>query len=273
MRLLLTTALLMLPALAMAEEPCKFNEPRALDLDLAGAKSVRFEVNSNNLHLQALPGNGASLKGRACASHADLLKGLKVTQKRDGDRLIVELVDDQPLRISLGSSYSYLDIQATVPEALLVQLDVGSGDAWSSGGGALSADVGSGDADIRGVKGLVTAKVGSGDLKLHDIGALKLLGVGSGDVAVRNVRGPVNVGSVGSGDLEITATGGPVEIGTIGSGDVDIVDVKGSVAVDSIGSGDLDVQNVSGSLSLKHKGSGDVHHRDVRGAVAVPDKD
>lgn len=270
MKLLLTASLLVLPALAVAGEQCKFSEPRTLALDLAGAKSVRFEVNSNNLHLQAVPGAASALKGRACASHADLLKDLKVNQRRDGDRLTVELVDDRPLRISLGNSYSYLDIQASVPEALLVQLDVGSGDAWSSGGSALSVDVGSGDADIRNVGGQVTAKVGSGDLKLHDIGALRLLGVGSGDVAAGNVRGPVKVGSIGSGDLEIAGVEGPVEVGTLGSGDIHVADVKGSVSVDAIGSGDLDVRNVSGDLKLKRKGSGDVRHRDVRGAVDVP---
>lgn len=272
MRLLLTTALLMLPALALAEE-CKFSEPRSLQLDLAGARSVRFEVNSNNLHLQAVPGTGASLQGRACASHADLLEPLKVIQKRDGDRLTVELVDDRPLKISLGSHYSYLDIQASVPAALLVQLDVGSGDVWSSGGSTLSVDVGSGDADIRGVKGRVTAKVGSGDLKLQDLGGLKLLEVGSGDVIARDVRGPVEIGGVGSGDLKIGSVDGAIQLGTVGSGDVDIADVKGSVTVDSIGSGDLDVRNVSGDLSVKRKGSGDLRHRDVRGRVSVPRED
>jgi hypothetical protein len=272
MRLLLTTALLMLPALAMAED-CKFSEPRALDLDLTGIKSVQFEVHSNDLHLQATPGASASLKGRACASHADLLKGLKVTQKREGDRLIVELVDDRPFKISFGSSYSTLDIQATLPDALPVQLNVGSGDAWVTGGTTLGVNVGSGDADIRNIKGQVTAKTGSGDLELQDIGAFNLLDVGSGDVTARRVRGPATVGNIGSGDVKIFGADGSVEAGRIGSGDLDVTDVKGSVSVDSIGSGDLNVRNVSGNLTLKRKGSGDVRHQDVKGTVTIPHKD
>lgn len=273
MRLLLTASLLMLAAPAMAEDQCKFSEPRSLALDLAGARSVLFKVNANDLHLQAAPGTGSALKGRACASNEDLLKDLKVTQRREGDRLVVELANDRPLKLTLGHSYSYLDIQATVPEALLVQLDVGSGDAWSTGGTVLSADVGSGDVDIRNVKGMVTAKTGSGDLKLQDIGGLKLLDVGSGDVTARTVRGPVEVGEVGSGDVKISSVAGSVRIGRIGSGDVELADVDGSVTVDSIGSGDLGVRNVSGNLELRRKGSGDVHHSGVRGSVSLPRKD
>ena len=50
--LLLTLALL--PASALAEQQCKFNQPQALELDLAGAKAVVFEVNSHELRLQHL---------------------------------------------------------------------------------------------------------------------------------------------------------------------------------------------------------------------------
>ncbi|KUF20613.1 hypothetical protein J7390_18175 [Xanthomonas phaseoli pv. manihotis] len=163
MRLTLSLAVLLaLPGVAAAEEQCKFSEPRSLDLQLTGVKSVLFEVASNDLHLDASPSGGGKLSGRACAARAELLENLTVTQKRVGDKLVVSLNDDR--RFSFGNSYSYLDLRGSVPNTLLVQFDVGSGDAQINGAAAVSADVGSGDMKIRHTKGRVTAKVGSGDV-------------------------------------------------------------------------------------------------------------
>ena len=74
-RCLLFTALAVsgaTPLLAHAadEAHCKFSEPRKLDLDLAGAKSVLFKVGSNDLKLKASAGASGALSGRACASGA-----------------------------------------------------------------------------------------------------------------------------------------------------------------------------------------------------------
>lgn len=267
----LAAALLAAPLLASAEDAhCKFSEPRSLKLDLAGAKSVLFEVGSSDLKLKAAAGADNTLTGRACASSQDLLKGLTVTQKRSGDKLIVSLTEDRPIRISFGTSYSYLDLTGTVPNDVLVQLDVGSGDATLSGAKAASADVGSGDVDLRNIAGLVTAKIGSGDLKLDGAGALKVLSIGSGDLEAARVAGKAEVGSVGSGDLTLKGVGGGFSLKSIGSGDVDLSDVTGDVEVGSVGSGDLTIRNVRGNLTVHSRGSGDIDQRGVTGTVNVP---
>ncbi len=267
----LAAALLAAPLLASAEDAhCKFSEPRSLKLDLAGAKSVLFEVGSSDLKLKAAAGADNTLTGRACASSQDLLKGLTVTQKRSGDKLIVSLTEDRPIRIGFGSSYSYLDLTGTVPNDVLVQLDVGSGDATLSGAKAASADVGSGDVDLRNIAGLVTAKIGSGDLKLDGAGALKVLSIGSGDLEAARVAGKAEVGSVGSGDLTLKGVGGGFSLKSIGSGDVDLGDVTGDVEVGSVGSGGLTIRNVRGNLTVHSRGSGDIDQRGVTGTVDVP---
>lgn len=262
---------LALPFAAAAQEPhCRHAEPRQLQLDLAGAKTILFDIGSNKLRLEAVPGGDGALRGRACASGAGLLEGLTMTQRRDGDRLVVTLAEDRPWRLSFGQSYSYLDIAGNVPDDVLVQLKVGSGDARLTGGAAASADVGSGDVELRRVRGRVTAKVGSGDVAIEDAGPLEVLSLGSGDLVARRLAGSVRVGSVGSGDLELQGVDGPVEIGSVGSGDASVSDVRGSVTVDSLGSGDLDVRNVRGDLRVRAKGSGDVDHDGVTGAVELP---
>jgi hypothetical protein len=267
------TALLASPGLALAADaPCAASAPRALALDLAGARSVMFEVNSHTLHLDATPGAKASLDGRACAARAEQLDDLKISQQRDGDHLLVRLEARPGSWTGIGNSYAYLDMHASVPDDVLVQLKVGSGDAWATGAATLSADVGSGDVEISAVKGTVTAKVGSGDLKVDGAGALKLLALGSGDARIGRVRGAVTIGSIGSGDVDLHEVG-PVDIGTLGSGDIDIRGVKGSVSVATIGSGDLDVRDVSGDLRVQRKGSGDIDHSGIGGSVSLPRKD
>lgn len=270
--LLLALTLLPISAFA-AEEHCKLSQPKALDLDLTGAKAVVFEVNSHDLRLQATPGAKAALAGRACASTQDLLSQLVVTQEKVGDKLIVRLArENQGLNFSFGgSTYSYLDLSGTLPDDILVQLKVGSGDASLTGARSMSADVGSGDVAASDIRGLATAAVGSGDVEFHNIGSLYVLSVGSGDVKARDVRGDVRIGTVGSGDVELRGVQGPVSVASIGSGDVDISDARGAVTLGEVGSGDLTVRNAA-SLTVERMGSGSVNHSGITGAVSLPKK-
>lgn len=265
-------ALALLPASAFAEEHCKFSQPQALELDLAGAKSVVFEVNSHELRLQATPGAKAALSGRACASSADLLAQLAVTQERVGNKLVVRLQrETNALNIGWGNHYAYLDLSGSVPDDVLVQLKVGSGDASLSGARAMSADVGSGDVKARDISGQATIAVGSGDVELDNIGTLHVLSVGSGDVQAHGIRGAAKVGSIGSGDLKLRNVQGAVSIDSIGSGDVELDAVQGAVTLGALGSGDLDVRGAA-SLSVGRSGSGSVDHRDIRGNIDLPKK-
>ncbi|HYG05800.1 MAG TPA: DUF4097 family beta strand repeat-containing protein [Stenotrophomonas sp.] len=267
------TLLLALPAAAHADEPqCKASEPRELKLDLAGVKSVLFEVNHHDLHVKGVPGNAGSASGRACASSPERLKQLTLTQRRNGSQLIVTLASNNS-GWSFGNTYAYLDIRASVPAGLPVQLDVGSGDADVEGVAALKLETGSGDIKGRDIKGPVTAKAGSGDIQLERIGALKVESVGSGDLRAQQVNGPAEVGSLGSGDLDLIEVQGPVHVGSVNSGDVELRAIKGSVTVDSIGSGDVTARDIGGDLTVRRKGSGDVNHSGVRGKINVPQED
>ncbi|WP_312319134.1 DUF4097 family beta strand repeat-containing protein [Stenotrophomonas sp.] len=263
-------SLLLLPLVALADEPqCQHSEPRALKLDVAGAKAVVFQVNQHDLVLQAGPG-APELSGRACASRADLLKDLVVTQSKEGGKLIVKLERINPgISILSGNQYAYLDLRGTIPDNVLVQLKVGSGDVSVTGAHSLSADVGSGDVDLRAIKGPVTAAIGSGDVELDGAGSLNLLQIGSGDFTARNIGGAAKVGNVGSGDVKLHDVAGNVDVGTVGSGDIDLQRVKGSVTLAGIGSGDFEARQVGGSVKVERHGSGDVTVRDVGGDFTV----
>ena len=264
-----------LPLAAQAQDTpqCRHSRPHELALQLDGVRTVRFEIANNKLRIDGADQADTTLRGRACASSDGLLQRLVLEQTKSGDTLTVRLRRDTSAGSGLfANNYAYLDLSGQVPAHVLVQAIVGSGDAWVTGVSAASADVGSGDAELRRIAGRATAKVGSGDVTVDDVGSLKVLSIGSGDVEARGVRGPVEVGSVGSGDFKLEGARGDVQIGSLGSGDIDLRDITGHVTVGSIGSGDLDVRGVSGNLDVASKGSGEVSVRDVRGTVTIPRK-
>ncbi len=257
MRRFFTAAVLLVPIAAFAASPCKYEAPRNLQLDLAGVRGVQIDVNNHDLHLTgSASASGLTLNGRACASEKGALDKLQVTQRREGDQLLLDIGIQDGFSFSLfgGSSYANLDVTVQLPANLPVTVRVGSGDADVSGVQQLQTSVGSGDLHVRQVSGKFGTSVGSGDVDATDIGSLDL-------------------GSVGSGDFRADGIKGDARIGSIGSGDVTLRNVGGSVHADTLGSGDLDVSDVGGDFSLGAKGSGDVSHSGVKGKVSVPHDD
>lgn len=249
----LAALVLLLPLAAQASDRCDHTATRDLRLDLAGVRSVRFEVGPHDLNVIAAPGRAGEVHGRACASSAERLAGLIVTQQRQGDTLVVTLGSGKSLNFNgfVINSYASLDVRATIPDSLPVQLEVGSGDAEIENVPSLNVQVSSGDAEVRRVRGTVTASVSSGDIELSDIGALDIHKVSSGDVKAHRIAQSVTVRRIGSGDVELTHVGR-------------------DVTVDDIGSGGLSVNDVGGSLQVRSVGSGSVHQRGVRGQVSIP---
>lgn len=250
MRKLILGVLALLPMAALAQDGnCQHSQARDLRLDLAGAKAVVFDIGPHDL--EVVTGARSEVHGRACASDAKYLPELTLTQHRVGDKLVVVAQRSQGSWFNFGGShYAYMKLSATVPDNLMVQLNVGSGDARATGVAALSADVGSGDVKAQRVRGLVTADVGSGDIVLEDIGALQVMSVGSGDLKASRIARDAKVGDIGSGDVELRQIGGSVEVDDIGSGDLDVDGVRGNLRVRSVGSGSVDHRGVAGSIDV-----------------------
>ncbi len=259
-----------LPLAASAQRACQDSESRDLALDLTGVQTVVFEIDAQELVLTASKDAAVSVNAKACASERSLLQKLNLTQHRVGEKLIVRAERDANMGWNRGKRYAYLQVRASLPDTMPVQVKVGSGDAAVSGVASLSLYVGSGDAKANRVRGMVYAEVGSGDIELDDIGGLNAISVGSGDLTARGVRGSATIGSVGSGDLEVSGTEGALQLGSVGSGDARLTDIGGDITVDRVGSGDLDVERARGRLTVHKLGSGSLNHRDVAGSVDVP---
>lgn len=246
-------AIVLLAPLGAFAASCKFEAPRHLQLDLSGVRTVQIEVHSHDLHLVGSDSSkGLTLDGRACASEQSALDGLQVTQRREGDQLLLDLGGNSHFSFNLfGSSYANLEVTVQLPPSLPVTVNVGSGDADVRGVQQLQGLVGSGDLHVHSIAGRFGASVGSGDIDATDIGSLALGSVGSGDFNADDIKGDARIGNIGSGDVVLRKVGG-------------------SAHADTLGSGDLTVSDVSGDFTLGAKGSGDVSHAGVVGKVSVP---
>ena len=264
-----------LPLSALASERCAHAATRDAALDLAGVRTVVFDIGPHTLTLAGKAGAPGFMHGKACASDEKLLAELVVNQRRDGDTLVVraERLGWSQAGSWSGNRYADLYLDTTLPDSIAVQVKVGSGEARIEGVASLAADVGSGELDARHIRGALFADVGSGDILAEDVGALHAVSVGSGDLSARGIRGDAIVGEIHSGDLVIADAGGSVRIDAIGSGDAKVSGVSGDVTVRSIGSGDLDARDVRGDLVVTSVGSGSVDHRGIGGRVRVPADD
>ena len=186
-----TIAALLLAPLAAFASPCKFEAPRNLQLDLTGVRAVQIEVHSQDVHLVGRDSSkGLTLTGKACASDQATLDHLQVTQRREGDQLLIDIGGDNHVPLTLfGSSYANLDVSVQLPANLPVNVSVGSGDATVSGVRQLQGQVGSGDLHVSHVAEKFSASVGSGDIDASDIGRLDLGSVGSGDFKAQGITG------------------------------------------------------------------------------------
>ena len=116
---------------------------------------------------------------------------------------------------------------------------------------------GSGDEEVRSLKGPVTAEAGSGDIRVQDVEEHVEIDTGSGDSAVARVRSSVSA-DTGSGDLDLGEIGGEISV-HIGSGDAQLRCLGGSMHV-AIGSGDVSLESPvpDGVEWVLKAGSGDV---------------
>lgn len=271
MRLIVATLFILLPASAFADN-CKFTAERSVDIDAQTLRALRFELGSSDLHVKGKAGLARiEVRGKACASQEDWLAQLNIAQTHVGDKITVKStpVPDRH-GLSWDNSYAYIDFTVSVPLALALEVDSGSGDAHIDDIAALDFTSGSGDLALNHASGAVVVKVGSGDVEVADVGSFTLTRSGSGDVLARDIHGDVKVGHVGSGDLSFVAVKGAVAVDGIGSGDLNVDQTGGNVSVDSVGSGDVTVDHIGGSLVIKAAGSGDIHHAAVAGNIDIP---
>jgi len=211
-------------------------QDRTLTLPVSGSPVMRIEAGAGFLKVVSRPGQKDIQVQAHCVVEGkpqDLQDRVDLTlvDTPKGPQLIARLREARGLArwFRFGGGDNRIDLTVTVPTGV-----------------GLSIVDGSGDLEVRGVRGLLDITDGSGDLRVEDI---------QGQVRIHD----------GSGDLHVKGIIGTLEV-IDGSGDMWIKDVTGAVTVTD-GSGDIDIANVQGDVRLKGTGSGAVRTRDIKGRI------
>jgi hypothetical protein len=248
----LTIALFAPHAFAQDHDDCKHEAERAVNVGAAGARLLELDAGSGSLKIVGKPGtNSVVIRGRACASDADLLDEIKLEARRDGNSVIVRAnVRDHNDFSFRGREYARLDVVMEVPAGMAANIDDGSGSIELSHMGAVDIDD------------------GSGSIIGDDLGAVRI-DDGSGEIELDGVRGRVDIKD-GSGEITLRNVDGEVDIDD-GSGEINVRVAKSSIRI-SDSSGSISVSDVSGDFVVAEDGSGGIDYDNVRGRVDIPRK-
>ncbi|WP_433266570.1 DUF4097 family beta strand repeat-containing protein [Actinosynnema sp. CS-041913] len=220
--------------------------------------TVRLQNGSGNVVLRSRDGASGTEVKRNVEYPKDADKPTGVTHRVEGDTLVLD---------GCGSRCS-VNYEVTVPtKDVKVLGDNSSGDVTLDGVASVEISVGSGNATVRNVAGVVRVDNSSGDVTASDIGGEFNGKVGSGDIRLSKMRGAVLVDN-NSGNID-------VEMGVVqsvraeaGSGNVNVRVPKGAYRVEvEAGSGDktIDVKSDPGASVelILRSNSGDLTLRAV----------
>lgn len=158
--------------------------------------------------------------------------------EQDGNRIRVGPIQDR----ALGRNIS-IDYELEVPAETRLSTESGSGDLEVKGiKGQVTAHSGSGDITLDSLDGGVLARTGSGDTRIARLsGASADIETGSGDMELRDVRCALRL-RAGSGDIKVD--GEPTGDWVVGTGSGEV-----SLRFNSQAGFDLDAHTSSGDIS------------------------
>ena len=237
---------------AWAQDDCAFSAPRNLDLPAGAVKTLVVRAAAGGLKIDGEPGLAqVQVRGLACASSQQILDGIRLVQRREGDRLVVAA--EVPETAGLFDGQRRLDLELRVPSRLVLEVSDSSGAASVEHVAALRIQDSSSDLRIAHIPGAVRVEDSSGSLNVRDVGALHIPNDSSGEISVSGVRGDAIIDVDSSGSIEMR-------------------DIGGNARVGQDGSGSIVVENVAGDFTVERDGSGGIEHRGVRGKVRLPER-
>lgn len=256
---LIIAAVIPLTLFAQSQAWAKCEHQRDIDLALSvnDIELIQISVNAGDLKIDGhSTTNKILIKGKACASKADSLDGIKLVSEQQGNKAVIKtLMPDSNNFSWFGkNNYAYVDLEITVPEKIGLEVSDSSGSLRISRVGSLSLDDSSGDIDIEHV---------SGDVSVND---------SSGGIEIEHVLGSVTVRD-SSGSMDISDVGQQVLVSEDSSGDIHIEDVKSDVLIKRDSSGSIYVRDIAGDFTVGRDGSGGINYKNVQGEVSLPSDD
>jgi hypothetical protein len=253
-------------------DACKHSAERTASIAGADIKRVVIAAGAGDLVVRGEQGrNDVKADGKACASSEQLLDGIRLESRRDGDTVYLRTVLPELSEVIFAfSRYAYLDVTIVVPRSATLTIDDSSGDMQVSEVQAATITDSSGDQTLRHVAGDLDVTDSSGEISVADVGGNLRLKDSSGDMHANTVKGDVLVTVDSSGEIDISKVSGSVHVLSDSSGDIGITDVQRDVTIDSDSSGGIRVQQVGGNFTVGSDGSGGIHYDRVLGSVQLP---
>jgi hypothetical protein len=242
-----------LPAPDQEPDECRHEAQRSATLNAQGARMLAVSAGSGSLKITGKPGiNQVIVRGRACASHADLLSSITLAANRRGDDVIIEANNRDRNNHNWGDDeYARLDVTIEVPARMAAEIADGSGSIDISNLGAVRIDDGSGEIVGNDLQGDVRIEDGSGSIRLIDVAGRVNIDDGSGGISLRNIGGAIDIDD-SSGEISVRVARSSVRIND-SSGDIDVVDVDGDFVVVDDSSGSIDYDNVRGRVDIPRR--------------------
>lgn len=259
MQAALTTSLLLAvlaaPAFAQDRDECRHEAQRSTTVEARDARRLLVEAGSGSLRIVGKPGvSHVTVRGRACASSAELLERVTLRGRRDGGDVVIDANVNRDRNNNWSfrdHQYARLDVEMEVPARMAAEIHDGSGSIDLSNLGAVVLEDGSGEIVADNLNGDVDIEDGSGSIRLVDIAGRVKIEDGSGTIALRNVGGLIDIDD-GSGEITIRSARNSVRISDA-SGSIDVTDVDGDFIVLDDGSGGIDYDNVKGRVEIPRR--------------------
>jgi hypothetical protein len=242
-----------MPTFAQDYDECRHEAQRTANVDANGARLLALEAGAGSLKIEGKPGlNRVVIRGRACASHADLLDDIKLQANREGTDVVVEANKrNHEWDTHRRDEYARLDLIIEIPARMAAEIIDGSGTMELSNLGTVRITDGSGDIIGDDLNGDVRVRDGSGSIRLTDVAGRVNIDDGSGGISLRNISGPIDVND-SSGEITIRVAQNNVRISD-SSGGIDVSDVAGDFVVVDDSSGEIDYDNVKGTVDIPRK--------------------
>lgn len=213
-----------------------FETTKSLTLSAEGLKGLEIRAGAGSLTVTGRDGLAAvEVKAEIVVKGVQdkdmdsyIADRIELTLEKKGDRaVLVSRGRDRSRLFDFGSD-AVINLTVSVPKALTLDIDDGSGSMAVEDVAGVRIDDGSGSIRVGRIAGEVEIDDGSGGIEIGDV---------TGDVSVED----------GSGEIVIRGVGGTVTVDD-GSGSIDIEDVEKDVRLVSTGSGGVDVTNVRGRV-------------------------
>ena len=262
--------------LSLAVSANSYGEIKELSLFSGDISKMEIECGAGFLHLKGVEGLtqikvkadiiSGSKKGDNLAEFID--KYVDLSLEKHGDRaVLISRIESRHFFFFFSNNgNSRVDLTVEIPAEMNIEIDDGSGDIELKNiKGEIDLNDGSGSIDIADVNGELKIHDGSGELSIHNVNGGMEIKDGSGSIEVTDATGDVKIND-GSGEIILDRVKGDLNIYD-GSGSLRLTDIDGKATIHD-GSGPIIIERISRDVNIVEAGSGGVQLTDISGNVS-----